>query len=782
MARAKKMSFKGFDGFNIGTGLRTRGVLWCCSLLLALAAACGGPGPGGESETGDGAQLLEVALAPELPRQALGTSQRLRLLGRFSDGTRRDLSAAARWQVQDRGGRARPLAAPGLLVADEPGRLSVRAEIDGRAAVIPIEVSLATLTSIAVSPRTPTLALGSELQFTATGKFSDGSSQDVTPSATWSIADVAGSGVATVDGRGVVRARSLGQARITARYLGKSSWTTLEVTAATLVKIQISPSSLTLPKGASSQLTATALLSDGTVQPVGPGLGWSIRDTAGTGVAVIDADGVVTGKALGRAEVTASYFGKSASAPVEVIAAALRSLSIEPYSKVLPVGRTTKLAAIASYTDGARVDVSAAALWKIESSTGTPIALSSNGEVSALAVGSARISASALESTAWAVVEVRAFVLDDIRVSPTAVLLNPGRLQKIAVTALYSDGKSSDVTASSSFSIRDVRGTGVVSIGAPGEITARAPGRAEVVVEYDGYRIVVRVEVESPWARVSTPGWPTPQLFTGVWARSRDEAWITSYTGKVFRWDGRALTEYPMPSTRPLRAITGNAAGEIWAVGEGGACARFDGTAFRDVPTTWGAGVYGRSVASPAAGELWVMTGGRPMHFDGTSWSTPPALAAWSLGSVWYAGGGRLWLVGHDAKVAHLVGGVFSTGTLITPTTLAPEPLAVWGTSDSDVWAGGVGPRLFHFDGTAWTPTMKRFSDVTLAIWGAAGDQVWATGEPEGWATGAPPVIHRWDGQAWFATPAPVPLRGLHGAGDTVYAVGEGSTLLRLRR
>jgi 6-phosphogluconolactonase len=47
----------------------------------------------------------------------------------------------------------------------------------------------ATLQSIAVSPANPQLALGANQQFTATGKLTDGSTQDLTQTATWSTSD-----------------------------------------------------------------------------------------------------------------------------------------------------------------------------------------------------------------------------------------------------------------------------------------------------------------------------------------------------------------------------------------------------------------------------------------------------------------------------------------------------------------------------------------------------------------------------------------------------------------
>jgi hypothetical protein len=70
-----------------------------------------------------------------------------------------------------------------------------------------------TLTSIAVTPASPTNSAGASQQFVATGIYSDGSSQDLTSQATWSSSNIA---VATVSAGGVAAALVPGTAKITA--------------------------------------------------------------------------------------------------------------------------------------------------------------------------------------------------------------------------------------------------------------------------------------------------------------------------------------------------------------------------------------------------------------------------------------------------------------------------------------------------------------------------------------------------------------------------------------
>src|SRR5271166_6358083 len=55
-----------------------------------------------------------------------------------------------------------------------------------------------TLSSIGVTPKNPTIANGSSQQFTATGTYSDQSTQDLTKSVTWSSIPQGAAGVATI--------------------------------------------------------------------------------------------------------------------------------------------------------------------------------------------------------------------------------------------------------------------------------------------------------------------------------------------------------------------------------------------------------------------------------------------------------------------------------------------------------------------------------------------------------------------------------------------------------
>src|SRR5260370_1131523 len=70
-----------------------------------------------------------------------------------------------------------------------------------------------TLSSLQVTPANASVAEGSQQQFTATGTFSDGSTQDLTKSVRWSSSD---NSIVTIDSAGLATTHSLGRPQITA--------------------------------------------------------------------------------------------------------------------------------------------------------------------------------------------------------------------------------------------------------------------------------------------------------------------------------------------------------------------------------------------------------------------------------------------------------------------------------------------------------------------------------------------------------------------------------------
>jgi hypothetical protein len=110
------------------------------------------------------------------------------------------------------------------------------------------------LKSIAVTPANPSIVKGQTRQFTATGTFSDNSTQDVTSQVTWASATTS---VATISGAGLASAIGAGTSTISAKLGTITGSTLLTVTAATVQHFAITAPSST-PAGSPLSITVTA--------------------------------------------------------------------------------------------------------------------------------------------------------------------------------------------------------------------------------------------------------------------------------------------------------------------------------------------------------------------------------------------------------------------------------------------------------------------------------------------------------------------------------------------
>jgi hypothetical protein len=142
----------------------------------------------------------------------------------------------------------------------------------------------ATVTSITVTPANPTLSAGATQQFTATGLFSDGSSQNITSLVTWVSSNT---GVAISTSAGLVTGVSAGSSMITATLSGITSSASLTVKAASLTITTASVPGATLNAFYHYPLAAAG----GTLPYI-----WTLADgTLPAGLTLNNANGTISG-------------------------------------------------------------------------------------------------------------------------------------------------------------------------------------------------------------------------------------------------------------------------------------------------------------------------------------------------------------------------------------------------------------------------------------------------------------------------------------------------------
>src|SRR5262249_3242374 len=136
-----------------------------------------------------------------------------------------------------------------------------------------------TLRSLTIAPTNPMVAAGLSLPLTATGHFSDNSTQDLTASVVWESSDLS---VATIitgsDGAGTLTGQTQGNCTITATLGMVTINVPLQVSAAVLKSIDVSPSPAAFAIGTQLQASATGHFSDGSKQDLTTQVTWSSGD------------------------------------------------------------------------------------------------------------------------------------------------------------------------------------------------------------------------------------------------------------------------------------------------------------------------------------------------------------------------------------------------------------------------------------------------------------------------------------------------------------------------
>ncbi|MCL5316735.1 MAG: Ig-like domain-containing protein [Thaumarchaeota archaeon] len=364
------------------------------------------------------------------------------------------------------------------------------------------------LTTITVTPSTASLTVGGTQTFTATAKDQYGN--PFTTTVTWSSSNTA---AGTVNSAGVFTALSAGSATVSATSgtVSGSASVTVTAPAPVLTTITVSPSTASLVVGGNQQFTAATKDQNG--NPISATVTWSSSNTS---VGTVDSTGKFTALAAGSATVTATSGTVSGTASVTVTAPAptpvLTTITVTPSTASLTVGGTQTFTA--TTLDQFGNPISAAVTWS--SSNTTVGTIDSTGKFTALAAGSATVTASSGAVQGSAAVTVTAPipppptpVLTTITVSPATASLVVGGTQTFTATAKDQNGNPMTVTITWSSSNATV-GT----VDATGKFTALAAGTTTVIAASGSVNGTASVTVTAPVVSPPPPPPSSNQTYT----------------------------------------------------------------------------------------------------------------------------------------------------------------------------------------------------------------------------------------------------------------------------
>jgi uncharacterized protein YjdB len=381
-----------------------------------------------------------LTLTPTTSSIASGTTQQYSVDAIYSDGSIQPLTAGLSWASSS--ASTASISALGLATGIAAGQSTITVTYGSMSATATLTVTPATLTSIVVTPVTTVVGVKGNVQFTATGVFTDNSTQDLSSQAAWSSSVAS---VALISNTGLATGLSAGATTITANYGGLSGSATLNVSTATLISITVTPANPIVPPHSKIQMTATGNFSDGS-HLVLSGVSWR---TSSAKYAMVSGSGVVRTKKSSNkvVPVSASLNGITGTTQLTITSMTVQSLSLTPSNATMAVGTTQPFALIGTFSDGVTtVDLTPSARW--QTSNYHYAVINRSGIATGLGAGSVTITGSYQNLTpATTTLTVSNATIQSITVTPASPTIALGSMQQFAAMGLFSDGSTQDITA-----------------------------------------------------------------------------------------------------------------------------------------------------------------------------------------------------------------------------------------------------------------------------------------------------------------------------------------------
>ena len=498
--------------------------------------------------------LEKLEISPTTATLAVTTTQQLTVTGIFSDGTSMSVNSTATWTSSDE--TIATISAAGLVEAKAPGTATISAKLSGREATANITVTAATLEKIEVTPTDSTLAVGTTQQLTAMGVFSDKSTQDITSQVTWTSADAT---TVEVDSAGLVTAKVVGKAMITATFSTVTGTTDITVTAATLQEIEVTPTNPSVAAGSEHVLKATGIFSDKSTQDITAQVTWSSSDTT---VATISNDttdkGTATTLGTGTTTIRASFSGVDGRTTLTVTSASFKSIIVTPTDPSIAKGTTQQFTATATYSDNTTQDITTQVVWASSDPATATIsnATADMGLSSAVAKGTTTIKASLSGVDGTTTLTVTDASIVSIALTPTTPSIAMGTTQQFTAMATYSDNTTQDVTTQVTWSSSD---TAIATISNAtldkGQATAVVKGTTTITATISGVDGTTTLTVTDATLSSIAVTPTTPSIAMGTTQQFTAMATYTDSTTQD------VTTQTTWSSSDPATATVSNASG-----------------------------------------------------------------------------------------------------------------------------------------------------------------------------------------------------------------------------
>jgi hypothetical protein len=368
----------------------------------------------------------------------------------FTDSTEEDITSSATFTSSD---STVAEVSGTTLVLKKAGKTTVKVSytyggVEKTASIeLTVQDNDVTLASIEFGTTASEVAYGSSVELFVNATYSNGTVSKVTGNVTYALST---SSYAAIDGSTLSNKNtSTGDVdvTVTATYEGKTATKTFTLkkqTVATLSSIEFTNTNYVVANGGSVELAVKAVYDDGSKEDVTPV--YSLSDSTNAAISGTTLTNKNTTSAAVTVTVTATYNGKTAvkeftlqgtSSPV------VNAIKFTKETVEIVKGSTEKLSVKAVYSDGSSVDVTPT----YQTSSSAVATVAADGTVTAVAVGTATITANYGAYSATCTVKVTDKQLKSIAITATPTSIACNGTSKLKVTATYEDDTTADVTA-----------------------------------------------------------------------------------------------------------------------------------------------------------------------------------------------------------------------------------------------------------------------------------------------------------------------------------------------
>ena len=359
----------------------------------------------------------------------------------------------------------------GVVSATLPGAVTIAASASGKSATTHLTVTDRDIATVVVSPPAASVRIGTTITLGAQTLDAEGKSLS-NRVVSWTTNN---SAIATINNTGVVTGVAPGVATITATSEGHTGTAAVTVTVNPVATVSVSPALVTLGVGTDAPLSVT-LRDAGGAALTNRVITWSSSNLT---VATVSSNGVVTALTPGNTIVSAASEGHVGTASVSVLARLASSVTLTPSSTSITTGSSVQL--ISQITDPAG-NLLIGRPISFTSDNNAVATVNATGLVTAIAPGSARITATSEGKVGTANIIVTPLPVGSVLVGPPTANVFAGATTQLTAQPLSAGGAvlfGRTVTWTSGAPT-------VASVSANGLVTGIAPGVALILAIVDG--------------------------------------------------------------------------------------------------------------------------------------------------------------------------------------------------------------------------------------------------------------------------------------------------------